>query len=383
MAKPDRIYFIDNIRWFIISLVVILHSAITYSNMGRWYYYEPVKLDLASTMFFGIILTFTQAYSMGLLFLIAGYFVPGSLDRKGLGRFLRDRAMRLGIPALIYMLFIYPAIDYCLLAFQWTVPRPSVTKYLLEYIQSLNFLGESGPMWFALALLIFSAIYAAHQQQISPITERLNPKGELPRHIAVAKTVLLISAGAFAIRLVQPIGTALMNMQLGFFSSYIILFIIGITAYRNNWLLRIPYSQGMIWFKAALIGGSIFWLVIMILGGIVNSGDFSKYEGGPYWQSAAYALWESFFCVGTCLGLIVLFRERMNWQGKWARFMSVNSFSVYLFHPPILILVSLALRELAWHPIAKFIVSSAIAVPLCFLASHFIFRRFPLLKRVL
>lgn len=382
MAKPDRIYFIDNIRWFIISLVVIMHSAVTYSNMGRWYYYEPVKLDLASTMFFGIILTFTQAYSMGLLFLIAGYFVPGSLYRKGLSRFLRDRAMRLGIPTLIYMLIIYPAIDYFLLAFQWTAPRPLVSKYFLEYIQSLNFLGESGPMWFALALLIFSAVYAACQQ-ISPGSERPNPRGELPGHFAVAGTVLLISAGAYAIRLVQPIGTDLMNMQLGFFSSYIILFIAGIIAYRNNWLLRIPYSLGMIWFKAALIGGTIFWLAIMILGGILDSGNFSRYQGGPYWQSAAYALWESFFCVGTCLGLIVSFRERLNWQGKWARFLSDNSFSVYLFHPAILILVSLALRELAWHPIIKFIVSSAIAVPLCFLASHFIFRRVPLLKRVL
>jgi len=68
IAGPDRIYFIDNIRWIIISLVVVLHSAVTYSDMGRWYYYEPVKLDIASTIFFGIFLTFTQAYSMGLLF---------------------------------------------------------------------------------------------------------------------------------------------------------------------------------------------------------------------------------------------------------------------------------------------------------------------------
>ena len=382
MAKQDRLYFIDNIRWLVISLVVVVHSAVTYSNMGRWYYYEPVTLDVASTTFFGIFLSFTQAYSMGILFLIAGYFVPGSLDRKGLAQFLKDRAVRLGIPTLIYMLFLYPAIDYYLLAFQWTAPRLSVGEYFLEYIQTLKFLGESGPMWFALALLIFSAIYAAHRQ-ISHSKERLNPEGKLPGNLAVAGTILLISAGAFTIRLVLPIGTALMNMQLSFFSSYIILFISGIIAYRNNWLLRIPYSLGMIWLKAALIGGSILWMTIMILGGMVASGDFSKYEGGLYWQSAAYALWESFFCVGTCLGLIVLFREHMNWQGKQARFMSDNSFSVYLFHPPILILVSLALRELAWLPIAKFIVSSAIAVPLCFFASHFIFRQVPLLKRVL
>jgi len=122
MAKQDRLYFIDNIRWLVISLVVVVHSAVTYSNMGRWYYYEPVTLDVASTTFFGIFLSFTQAYFMGILFLIAGYFVPGSLDRKGLAQFLKDRAVRLGIPTLIYMLFLYPAIDYYLLAFQWQRP---------------------------------------------------------------------------------------------------------------------------------------------------------------------------------------------------------------------------------------------------------------------
>jgi len=66
----------------------------------------------------------TQAYFMGLLFLIAGYFVPDSFDRKGPARFLRDRAVRLGIPTLIYMLFINPSIEYLLLAFQWPEPRP-------------------------------------------------------------------------------------------------------------------------------------------------------------------------------------------------------------------------------------------------------------------
>jgi glucan biosynthesis protein C len=34
--------------------------------------------------------------------LIAGYFTPGSHNRKGAGPFLRDRLVRLGIPLLIY-----------------------------------------------------------------------------------------------------------------------------------------------------------------------------------------------------------------------------------------------------------------------------------------
>jgi hypothetical protein len=363
MTTSSRLFFIDNIRWLMIIFVVMTHAAVTYSNLGMWYYIEPAKHDIVSLAFFGIYQSFTQAYSMGLLFLIAGYFVPGSFDRKGFSKFLSDRAMRLGIPTLIYMLFINTTINYYLLAFEWSTTRSAVWQFFLDYIQSLDFLSGSGPMWFALSLLIFSAAYAVFRLLLRD-PESPRPEEELPGHLAVAGLALFIAAFAFSIRLVQPIGSSIMNMQLGYFSQYIVLFTVGIIASRKNWLVRIPYSFGMIWFKAALIGGSIFWLAIQILGGGL-SGDFAKYEGGVYWQSAAYALWESFFCVGICLGLIVISRQSFNVQGTFKKFMSDNYFSVYVFHPPILILVTLALREFAWHPIVKFTIACAIAVPLC------------------
>lgn len=318
---------------------------------------------------------------MSLLFLIAGYFVPGSFDRKGFARFLKERTVRLGFPSLIYMLFIQTAIIYYLLAFQWTGPRPPLSEYFYGYVKSLDFLSGSGPMWFALALLIFSAIYATFRQ-ISHSVTGPKPEKEIPGHFVVAGLVLLISAGAFAIRLFQPIGTSVMNMQLCYFSSYIIMFTIGIISYRNRWLQRIPYSFAMAWFKAAIICGSIFWLALM-MHAVMFSEDPSMFSGGLNWQSAAYALWESFFCVGTCLGILVIFRDRFAENGRLARFLSDNSFSVYLFHPPILILVTLALKDMAWHPMVKFVFSSVLAIPICFLASHFIFRRIPLLKSIL
>ncbi len=381
MTSPARLYFVDNIRWLVIALVVMVHAAVTYSCLGDWYYYEPVNLDGLSFLVFGIFLSFTQAYSMGLLFLIAGYFVPESFSRKGPARFLRDRAVRLGIPTLIYMLFIHPAIIYYLLASEWHAPRPPLGEYLANYILSLEFLGESGPMWFALALLIFSAVYATLRLlSASPVGPR--PQAEPPGHLAVAMLILLIAAGAFAIRLFQPIGTSILNMQLCYFSSYIALFIVGIMARRNEWGRRILSSFALPWFKAALIGGTIFWLAIAYLGGMA-CGDLTPYSGGFHWQSAAYALWESFFAVSACLGLIAIFREHFNSRGRLTGFLSDNSFSVYLFHPPILVLVSLALKDLACHPLAKFVLCSALAIPLCFLAGGFIFRRLPLLRRVL
>jgi hypothetical protein len=48
---------------------------------------------------------------MGLLFLIADYFVPDSLDRKGSGKVPQGQNAPAGHFHFIYMLFINPAIN--------------------------------------------------------------------------------------------------------------------------------------------------------------------------------------------------------------------------------------------------------------------------------
>lgn len=394
-----RLYFVDNIRSFVIVQVVVLHAAVTYSGLGMWYYQEAAALEPLTALSFGIIQSFIQAYSLGLLFLVAGYFVPASFRRKGGARFLRDRAVRLGVPALIYMLMINPAILYYVTSLSapnpTPTPAPTPIGFYLGYILGLQFLGGSGPMWFAIALLIFSAVYAAARllrgdqekkgEEAAEGTEGPEGAGDdakLPDHRDVIALVLVIAAAAFAIRLVQPIGTAVLNMQLSFFASYVALFVVGIAARRRRWLARIPYPFGIVWLKAALVGGTAFWLALFLFG-IGPEGDISMINGGLYWQSAAYALCEAFFCVGACLGIVVVFRERFNSGGRLARFMADNSFAVYFFHPVILILVTAALRGFAWHPLAKFAVAAAVAVPICFVASELVLRRIPLLKEVL
>jgi len=72
----DRFAYIDNLRLLMIVFVVMLHLAVTYSGFGSWYYKEGVSLNLFSTIVFGYLMSFTQGYFMGFLFLISG-FTPG------------------------------------------------------------------------------------------------------------------------------------------------------------------------------------------------------------------------------------------------------------------------------------------------------------------
>lgn len=373
-----RYLYIDNLRLLMIILVVLMHYSVTYSGIGSWYLMDVGELDTVCTVVFGVFQSFTQAYFMGFLFLISGYFVAKSYDKKGAVKFIFDRFVRLGIPTLFYMLFITPFNVYVLLGYRGD--KPMFLRNYADYVLSFRFLEGSGPLWFAFALLIFNGIYVL----IRLLTKgpKIVDQKKLPGMTEVLLLIVLISVVAFLIRLVQPIDTSILNMQLCFFSQYIILFIVGVKAGRYDWFSQISYRTGRRFLLAALIPGVIFWAILMVTGGALDGG-FSKYKGGLYWQSAAYAIWESFTAVAMSIGLIGVFREKYNRQTRLIKVLSDNSFGVYMFHSAIIISVSLLLLPLKIYPLIKFLIAAVIGLPLCFLASNYIFRKIPLLKKIL
>lgn len=109
--EKARLLFIDNLRILLITLVIMMHLSITYGGVGSWYYTQGQPDDISF-----VLLTWhngtVQAFSMGFLFMISGYFTAASYDRKGPWRFLKDRLLRLGIPLLCYDFVITPLLAY-------------------------------------------------------------------------------------------------------------------------------------------------------------------------------------------------------------------------------------------------------------------------------
>jgi glucans biosynthesis protein C len=379
-APKPRLDFVDNLRSVMIILVVSMHAAVTYSHVGGWYFMEDPKPGTVVLAVFATYQIFLQAFFMGLLFLLAGYFVPSAFDRKGFAGFVRERLVRLGLPSLFFMLIIQPFTVYWLLRNFANPEISSLTAAYWPYIRSGRFLGGSGPMWFAVALLLFSLLYAG-LRLVHKGAARNEPDATLPNNRHIVCLALLIGVCAFLVRTIQPIGTNILNMQLCFFSQYVILFCVGIYARRRNWLLRMPYSFGMRWFRWTAFIGSILW--VALLAALLTTHAKDKLEGGWTWQSAAFSFWESFFSVGISLGLLVLFREKLNHPGKLQRWLSENSFAVYMFHTPILIAVTFLLRGVDAPKLLKFAVATVLAVTATFAASSLVFRRIPILKRIL
>lgn len=69
-------------------------------------------------------------------------------------------------------------------------------------------------------------------------------------------------------------------------------------------------------------------------------------------------------------GLIVWFRDRFNRQGSFGKFLSDNAFGVYVFHTPLLVFISMLMKDVMMYPFFKYLIVAIITIPLCFLVSY-------------
>jgi glucan biosynthesis protein C len=371
LPEGARLAFVDNIRWTVIAMVVLMHACVTYSGVGSWFYVERSTLDIGSMLVYYVYQTFSQAFFMGILFFLAATLVPAAYDKKGFGRFLLDRAIRLGVPSLVFMLILDPATNVIReVGTGNPLTRDGFLSGYSGYVLSGRFLSGSGPLWFAVALLVFTVVYGlarliadalrgpGARNAAAPLAPRIVSARAV--HAAAVGLIALITLGSFLVRLVQPIGTSVLNMQLCFFPQYVVLFVAGLWAGRNGLLQTLPAKAGRTWLWLAIGVGVPAWFLLMGMGGAL-SGNEAALLGGWHWQTAGYAAWEAFFCVAMSLGLITLYRERVNARTRVTGLLSYTGFGAYTFHAPILVAVSMALRFMVMYPLLKTLVAAALA----------------------
>ena len=343
-ASPVRLQWVDHVRTFMIVLVVNLHSCVTASHVGDWYVLAEPEPPMAVKIWFILWQGHLQAFFMGLLFFVSAYFTAGSLARRGPGGFARERLARLGLPALFYMLVIHPFI---LLALNpWNHDFGPPTAFYAHYIISGRFLGSSGPLWFAVALLLFCLVLAAGQSVLG--TSRSTSISNAPSGKSLLGFALALGLGTFVVRLVQPIGTNVLNLQLCFFVQYIAWFLAGLHAARHGWLVSLaasPRARTAGWL--ALVGGPLAMLALLAFG--AKNASPQTFFGGAHWQAFGLALWEQVTGLGLALGALALFSRRCNTETRFRRWLADRSFAVYVLHAPVLVALAMLFRGLPYH----------------------------------
>lgn len=369
-ARPTgrpRLHWIDTVRIALTVLVLAHHCAVTYGNIPVWFYNEPPHDPSGSAL--DILVVINQSYFMGLFFLISGYFVPGSIDRKGAGAFAKDRLIRLGLPLLAFVILLRPLASF----WSWLTGF-SATPYPLFYLGSI----DPGPAWFLEVLLVFSLIYAGYRALRSRAAQNAPqdpaPEGRL-RWIVAAGTIvgLIVIMGVLmaAWRQLVPDGTYWPIVGLptpSFLPQYALMFAAGVLAARRRWLERMPGSL-------AFLAAGLALLSTLVLGPSMLSAD-------PRTASIASGVAMAF--AGVCLSTVVLviFRRFAPGTGPIRRFLSANAFTVYVIHPVVLVGIALLLQGLVAPAVIKFAVLLILSIAACWLFAAML-RRIPAVRKIM
>ncbi len=378
LQVAGRLLFVDDVRVFLTILVVLHHLMIIYAGTGSWPYYTEGQPNDVVEALGGWFCAVNQAYFMGLFLLISAYFVPGSYDRKGAGRFLKDRLVRLGIPLALYSWVINPVFWY--VVHYDTIDKPFWRYFPGDYFRG-GLIGQ-GPLWFIEVLLIFSLVYVLYRLVFRSRPAQPPERARFPASAAIVLFAVLLGLAGFLVRVkfvVDEYSFKPLNLQIPFFAQYIALFVMGLVAYRRNWLVELPDKTGRLWLGVAVLM-IILWAPMMVLNGAIN--DDNSFKGGWGWQSLVYALWESFLCVSMCIGLVYLFRRFRNRRGRISAFLVPNAYTAYLVHAMVITALALAVQDIALYPLLKWAIVAVVAVPLCFGISSLV-RRLPYTDRVL
>lgn len=370
-AKP-RLLYLDNLKAFLAILVVMHHAGQPYGPGGSWWI-PPEPTQMISLLILGLFFSVNASFFMGLFFMISAYFVPSSYDRKGAITFLKERLVRLGVPMVIFSLGVFPTMIYLL---YWIGQASFLDFYRNTY---LNFGGPGSLtlsyLWFLELLLVFSALYVI--LRVVTGGRSVLPKVKFPTGRVILVFTVVLALSMFIVRIWFPINQwILLSVEPADLPEYVAFFAIGILASRNEWLNGLPASTAKKWSRITGIAVPMLLVIFLLFG-------LSMLDGGLTVASLAYSVWESVVCVGMSISLLALFRVRFNFQGKVAKILADNSFTVYLIHVPIIVFLQYLLIDVNVHPLAKFAVVSLVGVPACFLISNYIIRKLPYVNRVL
>jgi hypothetical protein len=236
-----------------------------------------------------------------------------------------------------------------------------------------------GHLWFVEHLLVYALLYVALRPLV-PAGRKL--LAGPPSNAAIVSYAILLAAATFVIRIWYPQDRwiALLHfiqMEPAHLPQYASLFVIGLIAGRRRWIETMPTRRGLGWLS---VGAALAIAAYLLIGtGIVEGTGALGGIGSRSWRVCTY---ESFLCVGLCVGLPVMFRELALGTARLWHVLASNVYAVYVFHMPVVLLLQWALigaPAAKWVRLAATVIGATLG---SFAFTNWVILRLPYARRV-
>lgn len=364
----SRIYFLDNLRTFLIFLVVVIHAGLVYEQtlQNGWIVSDPIKNGSI-----GLIRMYMDVFVMFTLFFISGYFIPRSIGKQSDWAFIWSKFKRLIIPWLAAVLILIPAYKAIYL-YSRGLPAEPWSTYFHIFERSgtdLTYFNNNpvqGWLWFLPILFTFQMVYL--------VLSKANLKLNLNMRSGVILTLILSLAYSSAISLADLTGwhhSAFFHFQMERFIPYFLVFLLGALGSRLDVFNSEKNTRLYIWANIALtISLGIFTATALnLFFNMIDPGrNFffisSSVDRIAYHFSLLVAML-SFIYI-----LLHVFRFNLNRSNKFWGLLSSYSYSVYINHMIVIGIIAVIMLKWQIPAFAKFGILTLTTFAVCNLLAY-------------
>ena len=358
-----------------IALVIAVHVTMVFSFGWNGVY---IPIDEALHPFFaGVVvwlLFFCNSFFMYMLFLLSGYFVPRSVHKKGVVRYLKERLLRIGVPLLLGLLLINSS--------SWLLGRLSPTSKTADVPWRELPFNHLGVLWFLVVLFTFDLIYCAWVKlrgdhfaiNTSVPTPQLRSWLISAAVLAILELVLATQKELWVFVARLPLGG--LETQGSHVFTYAFLFFLGCKASSHRWLERLNHHLVVRWFRFSIAVALSLLAICLVLA-------FNGSLGNQWGNVSLLANFLNPFIGWGMMGYLLLwFQRNENRFGQWLANAGVDSFGAYIIHTLVLVIVLEVIGFIGLNPWLITAAGISLGIIISFGTIHQL-RRIPAVARVI
>lgn len=369
----------DWLRTIVILNLIPFHAAWLIISVPG---FSQVSQDTIVAELLGLYLILIAPLHMPLLFTVAGYSSAASLEKRGsLIIYLRERFQRLVIPLLTFMLILFPLLSYYWPTYQG---ERNLVHYLLKFWPYMLTIvhynpGTKGPgwahLWFVGYLIIMTLMTLPIFLYLQ--TKKIESGGREKWAIIPSRLVLLIPA-LFFIFCFIPLAVIFPFYQngnlysdWGYFSYNLTAFLLGYFLYHNRGFLGTIEQHLFLWLFLLVLSTTLRLTIAFQMGAYLPENTSPEFNLSYFAYSATAGL-STWSWIAFTLAMV---KRKFNFSHKFIQYLKRSSYSYYILHFVIMVVVGHFLTEWNLNLLTEFLALSAMTFAGTALTYEFLLKR--------